>query len=1339
MRKNISRILSIVLVGVLVASGWIGITNIMNITVEADEIKGELEEQNIGYDIRMRTGTITPQPGISPELGEHDLPNIFCGLLQVHKLPSNDDLTSLNNLGVTIESYIPNLVYLVTFPSERLDEIISYPNVRWIGEIPFEDKISPYIFDENLNDHMIDVDGFYKVIVKVFNNIAQEEAADILMNYGSIDEVPITSNFWTVSLSKDNVYNLAKENCVMWIEGVPPPPQTLLDGSRACVGNDWLHERQPYDLRGDCDNDTITIAEWDEGFVDNTHPDFLGRVILADNSPGVLMSDHATHVGGIAIGDGTNSDVPPNTGDPFQWRGMADRARIASYRWPDTIIEMDTEFQDAIYNHQAKVSQNSWAWWWTLGGYTTWSENYDDLARGKDQVNPGEPITIVFAAGNNRWGFPQYYTISSGGQCSKNTITVGAIEKDHSMTEYSGWGPTDDGRLKPDVVAVGGDRGSGVAADLVTSTMVGFPDGGGGTVYTYFGDAGTSMAAPVVSGTSALIYEEYRRTHRGYDPLPNTVKGILIHTAEDYGNEGPDYQFGFGKINATSAIDLVREDAIGQKRIIEGTITATSGSRENHCIELPEGAIDLKATLVWDDVPGNPLNFATDPELVNDLDLSVLKPSGSEILPLILDPFNPDDTADYGVDRLNTVEQVYYNPSYGSELPKGRYTVVVRGHNVPMPPQRYSLIITYKIPAPNREIRDDDGTMESSLMLTNPGVDRFVRKDIYIGSGTLFTEDLILGSETPLGARSAKIWIYGKVNNIQDEGITMRLEVNPNDNPNFWVNFDPVDLFSPNYYQWRSFDVPLSCLHQGELNTIRFLRIEPGADRALEIGMDMDNDYGRSHTIFGSENGEWMIYIEIPGSEITNGMIIRDDDGERDGLFGLNNGMDDIYKYIYIPPNAMDEATNVKLFIYGMGQYTMDPSDDTISLRVNGLNFEVFNPCIEFGVKSLSWASFDIPLDRLVVGGDNIIHLERIGHYESGNYLAIGVDVDHDYGRSIILNEVYTDPENDYPGEAMIYLQINNGKVYRDDDATWEGQFGLNSPNDEATKSVIVGSNGLIGMQSARVWVCGMSQNPLDPRDTIRLEVNGHVWGDFNPCDIFSTDRYEWHSFEIMPSWLNEGGENEIVLDRTQGHGYGNYLAVGVDTDHDYGRSILLNEFYTDPENDYPGEVMIYIQIIDGIFVRLDDNERDSNVELSDYSDWATKTLTITEPISNIDSATLWVYGRGNDFVGHTGDSHRLRVNDYDNYDIYFNPSITFNDPMVSERWWKWVAFDIPVFLLKQNTNTFNIRDSQNLNYKNNLLIGIDDDSNHGASEIHQDGAYLDGELMMYLKLVYKT
>ena len=111
------------------------------------------------------------------------------------------------------------------------------------------------------------------------------------------------------------------------------------------------------------------------------------------------------------------------------------------------------------------------------------------------------------------------------------------------MSSFSGWGPTDDGRIKPDICANG----------------VGLYSSYSGSDTQYASISGTSMATPNLSGSLLLLQQHYQNLFgTGSFMRSATLKGLVIHTADEAGsNPGPDYKFGWGLANMATAAQAI--------------------------------------------------------------------------------------------------------------------------------------------------------------------------------------------------------------------------------------------------------------------------------------------------------------------------------------------------------------------------------------------------------------------------------------------------------------------------------------------------------------------------------------------------------------------------------------------------------------------------------------------------------------------------------------------------------------------------------------------------------------------------------------------------------------
>jgi len=253
---------------------------------------------------------------------------------------------------------------------------------------------------------------------------------------------------------------------------------------------------------------------------------------------------------------------------------------------------------------------------------------YEKEAQTVDALVWAMPYYLpLWAAGNEQdsltaLGGYQSITFNS---LAKNILTIGAVNdavvagvrnpSSGSMSPFSSWGPTDDGRIKPDLVA------NGVSVYSSTAGSDSSYDG------TY---SGTSMATPNAAGSAALLQQLYANSF-GQRPRASLLKALLIHTADDLGNPGPDYKFGWGLINLKAAADIVLAHKANPTapRIIENAITSTLKTTTTTFTW--DGVSPIRATLSWTDPAGAP-QTATDsrtPSVVHDLDLKITGPDGA--------------------------------------------------------------------------------------------------------------------------------------------------------------------------------------------------------------------------------------------------------------------------------------------------------------------------------------------------------------------------------------------------------------------------------------------------------------------------------------------------------------------------------------------------------------------------------------------------------------------------------------------------------------------------------------------------------------------------------------
>jgi len=481
------------------------------------------------------------------------------------------------------------------------------------------------------------------------------------------------------------------------------------------------------------------LCEWDAGGILLTHQELTGRVTQMDSPASTHY--HSTHVAGTLIASGVVTNAT----------GMSYEGTLHGYDWYSDNSEMATAAAAGM-----RISNHSYGeitgwyydgqWYWY--GDITVSEIedygfgfYSQSAHDWDEIAYNAPYyLIVKSAGNDRddsgpgaggehlvWDDGEWVTstttrYSDGGNygydcisyysTSKNILTVGAVydiaggyeySSDVDMSTFSGWGPCDDGRIKPDIVA------NGISLYSCTDNF--------NTAYASY--SGTSMSAPNTAGSLNLLREYYEDTHSSEVPLASTLKAIVIQTADEAGTStGPDYEFGWGLMNTLTAAQLIESDYNDPGYIIEDALNEGETDEWN---VFSDGTEPLRVTIVWTDPPGTPPAPALDPPdamLVHDLDLRLEHiPTATMYYPYLLDPANPSYAATTGDNIVDNVEQIHI------ETPtEGAYRVIVGTKGTFIAEQAYSLTATGKMVVCTDSDGDgygDDGYPENECALDN--------------------------------------------------------------------------------------------------------------------------------------------------------------------------------------------------------------------------------------------------------------------------------------------------------------------------------------------------------------------------------------------------------------------------------------------------------------------------------------------------------------------------------------------------------------------------------------------------------------------------------------------
>jgi|GEM_PF-5753824 len=452
-------------------------------------------------------------------------------------------------------------------------------------------------------------------------------------------------------LTRRQVEELIRQDWVLYCEPVLAERTPLLNGGIAMSNTRLVHAApdKGLGLKGE----GISIGVWDYG-VAGLHRDLENNVLnIEKDFYNAAGTQHTTLVAGAIAAQGLlREDIV----------GLAPRSKVYVYNFFGNVLD---EVRAARQQYGVYVTNHSY----NLGdafrcfsnyAYSTASIEIDNLALEE----PG--LVNIFAAGNSSAACPyDYKTIVPGFQYAKNVILVGNLQNDETFYPGSAKGPTNDGRLRPDIMA----KGSGSFSPSTTGIILPTPADGYTNAY------GTSFAAPQVTAIVGLMQEAYRKVH-GEMPLSATVKAILCNTASDLGKEGPDYDYGYGKVNAYEAVKAIQTGQYIEASVSHGQAYTTT-------ITVPQDVRQLKVFLTWNDVAAA---LPNEKVLVNDLDLQVKDPGNTGYLPLVLNPELPAMLARTGRDSLNNSEQVVIkNP------PAGTYEISVTGYDIPEGVQDFSV------------------------------------------------------------------------------------------------------------------------------------------------------------------------------------------------------------------------------------------------------------------------------------------------------------------------------------------------------------------------------------------------------------------------------------------------------------------------------------------------------------------------------------------------------------------------------------------------------------------------------------------------------------------------
>jgi hypothetical protein len=598
------------------------------------------------YHLSLHGGKEIPEEGMRSHISMNEMVNgFYYSILQFYDVPDEHVREQLSDAGIELLEYVPNYAWI-----SRIKGGADMSDIPIRAVIPLRptDKIFPSLQNGDFPECLLE-SGKVKVKALLYPRVSQDASREMLEQAG-FEELSLEGVSFNLAVEVSELETLAGLPLVMAIVPQECLPEEEGIRGRTLVRANGLTSGSQYTGLG------VPIAIGDDGHV--SHEDFRGR--LFDFTTGD-SGQHGDMTMGLAGGCG---NIDP------KGIGMATGSDLYSFDimgYPHHINAIEN-----YINYEIEITSTSYGE--GCGAYYTYTANRLD-----EQVYENNNFLHCFSAGNKGYdgcnpiygpfanaNATRFGNLTGGRKVGKNAIAVGNVHYTDSLRITSSRGPTNDGRIKPDICAPG-------QGNMTTSNNNTYQEGGG-----------TSAASPVIAGTAALIYEAYQEQEEGNSPPSGLVKAMILCSAEDLGRKGPDYEYGWGRVNYSRALEVLQED----QYVVE---TIEHGYQNYHQIVIPEGVGQARVMVYWMDPAGSVLSSKA---LVNDIDISLQNSVGQTYLPHVLSHYPNYDSlttpAYRGHDHVNNMEEVILdNPNQGS------YTLSVKGHMIPEGPQEYFVVYSF--------------------------------------------------------------------------------------------------------------------------------------------------------------------------------------------------------------------------------------------------------------------------------------------------------------------------------------------------------------------------------------------------------------------------------------------------------------------------------------------------------------------------------------------------------------------------------------------------------------------------------------------------------------------
>jgi len=642
----------------------------------ADRFVAAFPESERRYVIHLVSRAFLPEPGCVAFNGRHESTPALA-YLQFHEIPDASERAALAADGISLERFVAGNSWRVRASVGELRKLAARASVRSITEVDPRDKLHPSFWFEAAPEYARSKGEVqFSTLVSDPNSFDQafpfkwftwDVGSPSVLGSRINVRVPDATVDASPNGYRDVALLLARSVEVLYVEP-PTPPVVSRDtvGKRDATTDDQSNVSDIRDNGPLLTGAGIIVSVREIGRP-NAHIDFSSRLTEVETNGATDSGnrDHATQVHGQVAGQGFNNPTA---------KGVAPAALLRSYSVGTTAPFETVDVTDArnagsrISNHSYGPSGASLR----FGTYESVSADWDTALRTNNQLG-------FFAGAEIRNDpapfFKQDYFVGA-----KNTILISSTNsaahagddspgrpKADGLADFSLFGPMNDGRIKPDLMAFG---------DGVTLTT-----GPNGEAINF----GTSFATPAASGMGALLLQHYRKV-TNTEPSAAMLKALLCNTASDLGQPGPDAQYGFGLINIENAVNIV---SLGVSPVIapfrEGSIGGLSSN--GNLVTIPvqvDAPTQLRATLCWFDPAGDP---AAAKALVNDLNLTLISPTGTVFFPFSLDKNNPANAATaIAPNTVDPIEQIVVDAQV-----TGTWLIQVSG-NIPTGSQDFAVV-----------------------------------------------------------------------------------------------------------------------------------------------------------------------------------------------------------------------------------------------------------------------------------------------------------------------------------------------------------------------------------------------------------------------------------------------------------------------------------------------------------------------------------------------------------------------------------------------------------------------------------------------------------------------